>query len=73
MYTEAIGLGTGLSEGGVFSPRISASRTRTLIEKLQASGLGVRAGGVWCGVPMLMDDVLLLPTDSTRRFGAMFS
>jgi hypothetical protein len=65
-FTEKVELGTGLFEGAVLSPRGFAAHTGTLIRKLRASGLGVYFGGEWCGAPMLMDDVLLIPRDETE-------
>lgn len=60
-YTNAIPLGTGLFEGAVLSPRGFAAHTGTLIQRLRDSGLGAVFGGVWCGSPMFMDDLLLIP------------
>jgi hypothetical protein len=65
-FTEAVSLATGLFEGAVLSPRGFAAHTGSLIRKLRDSGLGVSFGEEWCGSPMLMDDLILIPKDESE-------
>jgi hypothetical protein len=57
---------TGLFEGAVLSPRGFAAHTGSLIQKLRESGLGITIDGEWCGAPMFMDDILLIPKDESE-------
>ena len=58
-YSSVIERQTGVPEGFALSPLLFALAFSPVLDALRATGVGVRAGGVWAGAFLLMHDVTL--------------